>query len=144
MGVGLEQVFRLVLEVVGATRQFLDEGQRLPSLVAHEADGAFVHHSMQDQQVLVLVLFLAHEVVGEVGLELRPLLVDVPEVDEEPGTHVPLQVLDIVRFGGFVVPHQEIAVFEESSATDLFGVPRRDQFLVQVVEGFLESEEITY
>lgn len=141
MGVGLEQVFRLVLEVVGATRQFLDEREGLPPLVAHQADGALVHDPVQHQEVLVLVLLLAHEVVGEVGLELGPLLVDVAEVDEEPGAHVPLEVLDLVRLGGFVVPDQKVAVLEEAAAADLFGVPRGDELLVQVVEGLLETAQ---
>lgn len=138
LGVGMEQVFGLMFEVVGAAGEFFDERQGLPPLVPHQADCGLVHDTMQHQQVLVLVLLLAHEVVGEVSLQLGALLVDVAKVDEEPRTHVALQVLDLLRPGGLVVPHQEVAVLQQPASSDLFGVPRGDQLLVQVVEGLLE------
>ena len=66
------------------------------------------------------------EVVVKELAELVVLLGEVREVDEEPAAHVALHGLHLVRPGGPVVLHQKVTIFQEASATDLFGALRGD------------------
>lgn len=129
-----------LLQEQHAVRQLLDQRQRLPSLVAHQAHRRLLHHAVQQHQVLVLQrLFLGvHEVVPQVILQLGALLLDVREVYEEARAHVPLQSLYVVGARGAVVLHQQVAVLQEPATANLLGVPRGYQLLVQVVQCFLE------
>ena len=61
------------------------------------------------------------EVVVKEFAELVVLLGQVGEVDEEPAAHVSLHRLDLLRPGGPVVLHQEIAIFQQTSTSDFLG-----------------------
>lgn len=111
--------------------------------MAHETDCGLVHHVVQDHQVVVLEPVLgAVKVVVKVVLQFSLLGVDVGEVDEEPGAHVALHVLDLLMPGGLVAIAQEVAVLQESSPADLLRVLGGYQLLVQVVEGFMEVSKL--
>ena len=56
------------------------------------------------------------EVVVKELAELVVLLGEVREVDEEPAAHVALHGLHLVRPGGPVVLHQQVAVLQQPSA----------------------------
>ena len=107
--------------------------------MSHQADRALVDDLIQDHEVLVLGLILRTlEMVVQVVLELGLLLAQLGEVDEKPGAHVALHGLDLLGPGWPETAAKEVAVFQEPAAPDLLGVPRRDQLLVQVVQGLAE------
>jgi len=78
--------------------EFVDERQRLTSLVTHEADGGLVDDVVEDHEEVIFEHFVgADKVVPQIALELVALLAHVGEVDEEARAHVPLERLDLVR-----------------------------------------------
>lgn len=119
------------------TRQLLDQRQRLPPFVAHQAHGRLVDDRVQQQQVRVLVGAGGH-VVAQVRLQFAALAHHVREVDEEARAHVALQRFDLLRPLGPVASGQQVAVLEQAAAADLLRVTRRDQLLVQVVQRLLD------
>ena len=137
-GGGGGRVLRGVASVrhgVNLDGEVLDEGEGEAALVAHQADGGLVHHVVQDHEVLVLEAVVgALEVVVQVVLQLGLLRPHVREVNEEPGAHVPLHVLDLLRPGRAVPAAEQVAVLEQAAPADLLRAPRGDQLLVQVVE----------
>ena len=102
---GRRHCLGVLLSIVDVAGEFVDERERLPSLVAHEADGGLVDHVVEDHEEVVLEHFVgAHEVVPQITLELVALLAHVGEVDEEPRAHVPLERLDLVRIRRLIPP----------------------------------------
>ena len=96
---------------VDAEGHVLDHRKRQPALVAHQADGGLVNNLVENHKVLVLeAVFRALEVVVQVVLKLGPLLIDVGEVDEEPGAHVPLRRLHLVRGCRAIALAEKVAV----------------------------------
>lgn len=79
--------------------------------------------------------------VPQIVLQFGALLLDVREVDEEPRTHVTLRPLYLVRKGGLIFTHQQMAILEKAAASDLLRVTRRDQLLLQMVQRFLKVAE---
>ena len=61
------------------------------------------------------------EVVVKELTQLVVLLCQIRKVDEEPAAHVALHRLDLLRPGGPVVLHQEIAIFQQTSTSDFLG-----------------------
>ncbi|CAL1684644.1 unnamed protein product [Lasius platythorax] len=120
--------------------KILNQGERLPSLVAHQTHGGFLDDAVQQHQVLVLesLLFGSDKVIPQVIFKFGALLSYIREVDEESRTHVSLEGLDIIRLRRFIHLHQQIAVLEQTAAAYLFGMPRRDKLLVEMVERLLE------
>ena len=118
--------------------QFVDQVKRLPSLVTHQTHCRLVDHSRQNPQVIELEVFVADEVVGQVALQLSSLLTQVTEVNEEPGAHVPLQDLYLLVSVRVVIPDQQVAILEKTSATDLFWLLGSDQFLLEMKQSFSE------
>ena len=117
----------------------LNESQCQPQLVGHQTERGLVDHLVQDHQVMVLgLVFRALEVVVQVVFELALLLVDVGEVDEEARAHVALHSFDLVVRGRSVAAAEQVAVLQQASAADLLGIFGSYEFLVQVIEGFLE------
>ena len=109
---------------VDAEGHVLDHRKSQSALVTHQADGGLVNNLVENHKVLVLEAVLgALEVVVQVVFELGPLLIDVGEIDEEPGAHVPLRRLHLVRGGRTITLAEKVAVLQEASASDLFGVP---------------------
>jgi len=66
------------------------------------------------------------------------LLGEVRKVDEEPAAHIPLRGLNCLRPGWPVILDKKVAVFEQTTATNLFGISGGDQLLVQVVKRLVE------
>ena len=118
-------------------RHLLDKIQRLSSLVTHQTDRALVNDAVQCHQVIVFHL-LVTEVVSQVLFDLHFLLIHVREVNEEARTHVALHRSDVDVFGGRVVPYEQVAVLEESTASDLLRATCGDQLLVQVSQSDIE------
>lgn len=120
--------------------KILDQGERLPSLVPHQAHGGLLHHVVQQHQVLILegLLLGADKVIPQVVLEFCALLADVREIDEESRAHVPLQRLYVLGLRGFVHLDQKVAILEQTASANLFRTPRRDQFLVKMIQRLLE------
>jgi len=88
--------------------KILDQGERLPSLVAHQAYGRFFDDTVQQHQVLVLesLLFGSDKVIPQVVFKFRALLSYIREVDEESRTHVSLEGLDVIWLRRFIHLHQ--------------------------------------
>ena len=122
-------------------RQVCDKLQCLPSLVHHQAHRAGVDDAPQRDEILVLADVVAGEVRRQVAVQLFALLRQLAEVDEEPGAHVTFELLDFGVARRIVVPHQEIAVLEETATADLLGVSRGDEFVVEVVQRLVEIAE---
>ena len=113
--------------------------------MAHQAHGGFVDDLVQDHEVLVLkTIFRALEVIEQVVFKLRSLLIDFRKVNEEPGAHVPLGVLHLLGTRRPVALAKQVAVLEKTSASNLLRIPRRDQFLVKMVEGLPEIPVHTF
>ena len=110
--------------------------------MAHKANGARVNNFVQDHEVLVLIHVL-REMRAQIAVQFLMLLQQIGEVDEESRTHISLHHLNFLLASRAVVPRQQIAVLQESTAPNLFGISRRDQLIVQVIEGFLKVSEDT-
>ena len=72
------------------------------------------------------------KVVVQKLAELVVLPRQVGEVDEEPGAHVALHGLDLLRPRGPVVLHQEVAILEKTAASNFLWTLRRYQLLVKM------------
>lgn len=117
----------------------LDERQGESALMSHETDGRLIHHLVKDHEIVVLQTVLrALEVAIEVIFQLGLLLMDVGEIDEEPGAHVAFHVLDLLRLSGFVAFAQEVAVLEKTSSSDLLGIAGGDLLVVEMAEGLVK------
>jgi len=77
-------------------------------------------------------------VIPQVVFELGSLLPYVWEIDEESRTHVSLESLDVVGLRWLVHLDEQVAILEQATAAYLFGMPRRDELLVQMIERFLK------
>lgn len=118
-----------------AYRQHSDEAQRLTSFVTHQAHRTFIDDAVKRGQILVFTVLQSHEMILQIRPELASLFRHVREVDEEPGAHVALQKLHLALRSRAETPHQQVAVLQQTSAPDLLGIPRADQFPLQVVQG---------
>jgi len=79
--------------------------------------------------------------VTQILFQFSPLLVDVWEIDEESGAHVHLSVLHFFGASWLVVLTQQVAVFKQTSAPDLFWILGSDQLFVEVIERLVEVSE---
>ena len=105
----------------------------------HQTERGLIDHLVQDHQVMVLgLVFRALEVVVQIVFQLALLLVDVREVNKESRAHVALHAFDLVMRGRSVASAQEVAVLQQSSASDLLWIFGSYEFLVQVIEGFFK------
>ena len=75
---------------------------------------------------------MTNEVVPEVIIQFDTLLAHVGKVDEKAAAHVALERLDLVGVGRSVLFDEQVAVFEQTAAADLFRVPRGDHLAVEV------------
>ena len=78
------------------------------------------------------------EVVVQELAELVVLLGQIRKVNEEPAAHVSLHGLDLLWPGWPVILHQEIAVFQQTSTSDLLGTFGGDQLFVKVIQSIVE------
>ena len=79
----LLQLLLLLHLVVNVAGQLFNQTQCLPSFVAHQTNRAVVHHLVQLYQILRSCQIVADEVVGQVGVQLGPLLSDFVKIDEK-------------------------------------------------------------
>jgi len=86
----------------------LDQGECLPSFVAHQAYSRLFDDAMQQHQVLIFegFLFGPDKVIPQIVLKFGALLSYVREIDEESRTHVSFESLDVIRLRWFVHLHQ--------------------------------------
>lgn len=68
--------------------------------------------------ILQWLLVDAPKVIAQVSLELDALLENIGEVDEETRAHVALQFLDLFLINRNVIPHEQIAIFQQASTAD--------------------------
>lgn len=88
--------------------------------------------------ILQWLLLDTPEVIAQVSLELDALLEDVGEVDEEARAHVALQLLDLFVIDRNVIPHEQVAVLQQSTAANLFGSSRRYELVGEMIKSLVK------
>jgi len=86
----------------------LDQGECLPSLVAHQAYGRLLDDAVQQHQVLIFegLLLGPDEVIPQVVFQFGALLSYVREINEESRAHVSFEGFDVIRLSRLVHFHQ--------------------------------------
>lgn len=110
----------------------VDEGERLLPFVIHQAHRRRRDDSLERFQESVGLVQL--EMVLEIAENGFPLRFQVDIVDEESGTHVGLEEGTAALVGHGEVLHEQLAVFQEAAATDVFRLRGDDVALAEMVD----------
>ena len=117
-----------------------NHGHRLLSLALHQTPRTAAHHGEEDAEKLAAVpdLSRGEESRGDTAQDLVVLLRDGWEIDEKSAAHVRLELFHSTLFRRFETIHEQRAVLQEASSTDLLWVGGVYEPLVQVTHGLIE------